>query len=51
MNKKYKKLEEEYTMLFKERPWILKYMNLTLEEQLELLEKSIKENKRIEIDK
>jgi len=49
-NNEFKKLEEKYVELFNERPWILNYMNISDKEKLELLKKSIKEKKRIEID-
>jgi len=49
-NNEFKKLEEKYVELFKERPWILNYMNISDEEKLKILKKSVKEKKRIEID-
>ena len=42
-----KKLEEDYIELFKERPWILRYLEISDEEKLDLLRKAVKEKKRI----
>lgn len=48
--KEFEKLEEEYIELFRERPWILRYLEISDEEKLDLLRKAVKEKKRIEIE-
>ena len=48
-SEEFKKLEEEYIELFKERPWILRYLKISDKEKLDLLRKSVKEKKRIEV--
>lgn len=50
-DKEFKKLEEEYIELFKERPWIIRYLKISEKEKLDLLRKSVKEKKRIEVKK
>lgn len=43
--------EEEYISLFRERPWILRYLKISEKEKLNILKKAVKEKKRIEIEK
>lgn len=50
MNKiEFKILEEKYVKLFKERTWILRFLNLSDKEKNKLLIDAIKNKKRIEL--
>ena len=46
---KFKELELKYIELFKERPWILKYLDISDEEKLKLLKDAVKNKRRIEL--
>lgn len=45
----FKILEEKYVELFKERPWILRYLNISDKEKLKVLIDALKTKKRIEL--
>lgn len=45
--KEFEKLEEQYIDFFKERPWILRYMNISYTKKYELLEIAVKKKTRI----
>ena len=45
----FKKLEEKYIELFKERPWILKFLDISDSEKLRLLKEAVRNKRRIEL--
>jgi hypothetical protein len=45
----FKKLEEKYIELVKERPWILKFLNISDSEKLRLLKEAVRNKRRIEL--
>ena len=53
MNKKdsFEKLEWQYVELFNERPWILRYVEKSIEEKIRILETCIKEKRPIDVEK
>lgn len=43
----FKEMEEKYIELFKERPWILRYLDITNDIKLKLLKQALEEKVRV----